>query len=67
MLSLCNLFFFRIKKNEGQLIYKVVLIFVQQSASAVHIYIYIHTHSFLIFFSIMVYHRLVSIVLSAIQ
>ena len=67
MLSLCNLFFFRIKKNEGQLIYKVVLIFVQQSASAVHIYIYIHTHSFFIFFSIMVYHRILNIVPCAIQ
>ena len=63
MLSLWNLFFLELKKNEGQLIYKVVLIFVQQSASAVHIYI----HSFLIFFSIMVYHRILNIVPCAIQ
>ena len=55
-------------KKTTLLIYNVVLITaVQKSDSIIPIYIYIHTHSFLIFFSIMVYHRLVSIVLSAIQ
>ena len=47
-----------------QLIYSVVLISVQRSDSVTHIY----THTFFfIFFSIMVFHRILNTVLCAIQ
>ena len=49
---------------EVQLIYNVVLTSaIQQSDSVMHI----NTFFFLIFFSIMVYHRILNIVLCAIQ
>ena len=56
---------------EVQLIYKAVLIStVQQSDPVIYIYIYIYTHTYVypfLFFSIMVYPRILSIVLCAIQ
>ena len=65
-------------KNQGELICSVVLITaIQQSDSVIHTYIYIymhiyiytHTHTFCfrMFFSIVVYHRILNIVLCFIQ
>ena len=52
---------------EVQLIYNVVLIsVVQKSDSVTYIYIYIY-NLFKIFLSIMVYHRILNIVLCAVQ
>ena len=52
--------------------FNVLITVVQQSNSVLHIYIiytyiYIYIHSFLIFFSIMIYHRILNIVPCAIQ
>ena len=65
---------FRLELNsvffaEVYLLYNVVISAIQQSDSVLYIYIYIYTHThtlFFIFFSIFV-HRILNIVLSAIQ
>ena len=49
------------------MIYNVVLISaVQQSDELIYAHVYRHTHSFLTFFSIMAYHRILNIVPCAI-